>query len=106
MRNTNSIFSNSMTRFVIPPRKTTVIITITEVVVKINCLDDVDVFRIARPKAKAPLSPEKKIKFWFLNFIFVELDRVKFTKYDNGYILTALPNKTTIKLGRMNPASH
>lgn len=52
-----------MTFFVIPPKKTTVVITITEVVVKINCLDDVDVFRIAKPKAKAPLNPEKNIKF-------------------------------------------
>lgn len=73
-----------MTFFVIPPNKTTVIITITEVAVRISCLEDVDVFLIASPKARAPLKPEKNIKFWFLNFIRFELDLVKLIKYDKG----------------------
>lgn len=42
-----------------PPQMKTVTIAITEVVVNIKCLCSVNVFRIARAKAIAPLKPKK-----------------------------------------------
>ena len=54
------ILSNSKTFVANDPHRMTVTITIRSVVVSIDCLAPVEVFRIARAKAIAPLSPTKE----------------------------------------------
>ena len=68
---------NHVNRLIVdPPQTTTVTITMINVVVRIICLETVNVFLMDNAKAMAPLSPDKNIICCKFKLILVFLPKL------------------------------